>query len=172
MDALQTREALDIRPLTGRELAAVERGLPRFPDKHRERLASQNAGDCVYLIAWSGSRPVGHLNLRLGGRKLSERAREVEAAQVEDVRVSPEYQRRGIGSELMRRAHAEADARGFRALGLGVDVDNHPARALYRREGYEESGTGRFVVTYPYLDDQGVERRARETCTYLVKRLT
>jgi ribosomal protein S18 acetylase RimI-like enzyme len=71
----------------------------------------------------------------------------------------------------MRRAQAEAEARGFSTLGLGVDVGNGPARGLYRKEGYEESGLGRFLVSYPYLDERGVARQAHETCTYLVKRL-
>jgi ribosomal protein S18 acetylase RimI-like enzyme len=76
-----------------------------------------------------------------------------------------------VGTELMRRAEAEAVARGFHALGLGVDVGNVPARRLYAQEGYEESGFGEFLVSYPYLDENGVERQAHERCTYLIKRL-
>jgi RimJ/RimL family protein N-acetyltransferase len=71
----------------------------------------------------------------------------------------------------MRRAHEEAASRGFRTIGLGVDIGNAPARALYRRKGYRESGAGRFLVSYPYLDEDGVERQAHETCTYLIKKL-
>ena len=52
-----------------------------------------------------------------------------------------------------------------------MDVANVPARRLYRQEGYEEAGLGLFVVSYPYIDENGVERQAHETCTYLVKRL-
>ena len=28
-----------------------------------------------------------------------------------------------------------------------------------------------FVVSYPYIDEDGAERQAHETCTYLVKQL-
>lgn len=171
MDALQAREAVAIRPLAAQELAAVERDLPRYPGKHRERLAAQATGECLYLIAWSGPHAVAHLNLRLAGRKLPDRARDARAAHVEDLRVAPAYRRHRIATQLMQRAQAEAEERGFDAIGLGVDVGNRPARRLYAREGYDESGTGRFVVTYPYIDERGRERQARETCTYLVKRL-
>jgi ribosomal protein S18 acetylase RimI-like enzyme len=171
MDRLQAREAVDIRPLAPGELALVERLLRRYPGKHAERLRAQSRGECLYLIAWRGSEPVGHLNLRLRGRKLSDRARKAQAAQIEDLVVVPAHRRRRIGTQLMRRAEEEAAARGFSGLGLGVDVGNAPARALYAREDYVESGYGEFVVSYPYLDENGAERQARELCTYLVKRL-
>jgi ribosomal protein S18 acetylase RimI-like enzyme len=171
VDAVRAREAVEVRPLAAGELPLVERALARYPGKHRERLESQRRGDSVYLVAWDGEQPVGHLNLRVRGRKLPDRARRLRAAQVEDLRVAAAHRRRGIGTELMRRAEEEASARRFRTIGLGVDVGNVPARRLYRREGYEESGLGRFVVSYPYIDEDGVERQAHETCTYLIKRL-
>jgi len=145
--------------------------LPRYPGKHYERLDGQRRGECVYMIAWDGNEPVGHLNLRLRGRKLPDRARRLKAAQIEDLRVAATHRRRGVATELMQRAEDEAAARGFRTIGLGVDVGNVPARRLYHRDGYAESGLGEFVVAYPYIDEDGVERQAHETCTYLVKPL-
>src|SRR5262245_25419054 len=149
----------------------VERTLARYPGKHRERLDGQRRGDSVYLIAWDGNEPVGHLNLRMRGRKLPDRARRMKAAQIEDLRVARKHRRRGVARELMRRAADEASAHGFTMVGLGVDIDNVGARRLYFAEGYEESGTGQFVVSYPYIDENGDERQAHETCTYLVKKL-
>ncbi len=169
---LEAQELVDIRPLAAAELEAVERALARYPGKHRERLDGQRRGECVYLIAWDGDEPVGHLNLRVRGRKLPDRARRLRAAQVEDLRVARVHRRRGVATELMQRAAAEAAAHGFRAVGLGVDIGNVPARRLYDQEGYEETGLGQFLVSYPYIDEDGVERQAHETCTYLVKRLS
>jgi ribosomal protein S18 acetylase RimI-like enzyme len=172
MEVVVREEVLvEVRPLAAGELDVVERTLARYPGKHRERLEGQRRGECVYLIAWEGPEPVGHLNLRIRGRKLPERARRLRAAQIEDLRVAREHRRRGVASELMRRAAAKAAEHGFRTVGLGVDIGNVPARRLYAQEGYEESGLGRFVVSYPYIDEDGVERQAHETCTYLLKRL-
>jgi ribosomal protein S18 acetylase RimI-like enzyme len=171
VDTVRAREALEIRPLSAAELPLVEDALARYPRKHRERLQGQRRGECVYLIAWDGDEPVGHVNLRLRGRKLPDRARQLRAAQIEDLRVARAHRRRGIATELMRSAATEAATHGFRSIGLGVDIGNMPARRLYFQEGYEEAGTGQFVVSYPYIDEDGVERQAHETCTYLVKRL-
>jgi ribosomal protein S18 acetylase RimI-like enzyme len=162
---------VDIRPLAADDLDVVERTLARYPGKHRERLEGQRRGESVYLIAWEGDEPVGHLNLRLRGGKLPDRARRLKAAQIEDLRVARAHRRRGVAKELMRRAHEEASAHGFDTVGLGVDIGNIPARRLYFADGYEESGTGQFVVSYPYIDENGNERQAHETCTYLVKRI-
>ena len=171
MDTVRAREAVEIRPLSAAELPLVEAALARYPGKHRERLQGQRRGECVYLIAWDGEEPVGHVNLRIRGRKLPDRARELRAAQIEDLRVARAHRRRRIATELMRSAAVEAAAHGFGSVGLGVDIGNTPARGLYYQEGYEESGTGQFVVSYPYIDEHGVERQAHETCTYLVKQL-
>jgi ribosomal protein S18 acetylase RimI-like enzyme len=169
--AAQAPQVLEIRPLATDELALVEQALVRYPGKHRERLEGQDRGECLYLIAWEAEEAVGHLNLRLRGRKLPERARKLRAAQIEDLRVAAPYRRQGVATALMRRAAEEAGVRGFRTLGLGVDIGNVPARRLYRRELFEETGLGQFIVSYPYIDEDGVERQAHETCTYLVKRL-
>jgi ribosomal protein S18 acetylase RimI-like enzyme len=171
MGAVQSLGTMDVRPLAADELALVERTLARYPGKHRERLEGQRRGECVYLIAWEGDEPIGHLNLRLRGRKLPDRARRFGAAQIEDLRVARAHRRRGVATELMQRAAAEAAAHGFRTIGLGVDVGNVPARRLYFQEGYEEAGLGKFVVSYPYIDEDGVEHQAHETCTYLIKQL-
>ena len=166
------RQTLDVRPLAADELDVVERTLARYPGKHRERLAGQRRGESVYLIAWDGNEPVGHLNLRLRGRKLPDRARRLAAAQVEDLRVARAHRRRGVARRLLRRAAEKASEYGFNVIGLGVDIGNTPARRLYFAEGYEESGTGEFIVSYPYIDEEGYERQAHETCTYLVKKLS
>ena len=68
-------------------------------------------------------------------------------------------------------AGGPARSRGYRKIGLGVDISNVAARRLYFSEGYAESGLGQFLVSYPYIDEDGAERQAHETCTYLVKRL-
>lgn len=51
------------------------------------------------------------------------------------------WQGRGIGAALLAAAEAGARARGADEMRLEVRVDNGPARALYARRGYVESGT-------------------------------
>jgi ribosomal protein S18 acetylase RimI-like enzyme len=53
------------------------------------------------------------------------------------VGVVPEARRRGVGTELVRKALFEAKAAGVPYVALSVDDRNAPARELYRRLGFE-----------------------------------
>src|SRR3954471_10638351 len=60
--------AVSIRALAPRELASVERALPKsYVTAHAERLADQYAGQVLYLVAWIGTQPVGHVLIRWRG---------------------------------------------------------------------------------------------------------
>ncbi len=50
---------------------------------------------------------------------------------VDELGVSPAWQRQGIGAELMRRILDEGRARGCEEAGLGTEPDNAAANALY-----------------------------------------
>jgi ribosomal protein S18 acetylase RimI-like enzyme len=51
--------------------------------------------------------------------------------------VAPAYRRRGIGSALIHRAEAWAQARGDQQVGLQVFQHNMPALRLYEKLGYQ-----------------------------------
>ena len=44
----------------------------------------------------------------------------------------------GVGGQLVRRAAAEARARGMDELEVGTEQENQPAQAFYRRAGFDE----------------------------------
>lgn len=52
----------------------------------------------------------------------------------------------GAAQDMMAWALAEARRRGAEEIALSVFTDNHRARAFYRRQGFEEVGTYRFMV--------------------------
>jgi ribosomal protein S18 acetylase RimI-like enzyme len=133
--------------------------------KHRERLAEQERGDGLYLVAWLGAEPVGHAFVDWSSGV------PVGAVHVEDVGVVAGRRRRGIGRLLMERAEREALARGRPRVELVVGVGNAAARAFYGRCGYEELPGDPFVIRYPYLDDAGDEHEAHELCTAFAKQV-
>jgi ribosomal protein S18 acetylase RimI-like enzyme len=57
---------------------------------------------------------------------------------VNEMGVSPQYQRRGIGRRLLNTMLGVARDRGCREVWLGTENDNEPARALYRSAGGKE----------------------------------
>ena len=92
-------------------------------------LARLYQGDGVYLVAWIGDEPVGHVHLAL-----------TDPPELQDVSVRPEYRRRGIASALTVAAEREARDHRFDRLRLGVSADNAAAQALYLGLGYCDAG--------------------------------
>ena len=160
------RPASEVRPLTQDELPAVEREVRKTPGRHRERLASQRRGEAVYLFAWIGEAPVGHVLLRCptaphGG-----------IAQLEDLGVDKPWRRRGIGTQLVERCEGEALARGFDRIEFGVGIDNDSARSFYAHLGYAElPGQTPYLVRWHAIDEHGEVGEGHELCTTFTKRL-
>jgi RimJ/RimL family protein N-acetyltransferase len=113
---------MEVRPLTPEELEFVDNRLPL----HR---LDQPGGE--YLVAWEDGVPVGHAHLDWRH----------DPPELQDVFVPEQYRRRGIAARLSGAAEERVHARGFDRIGLDVDVENAPARALYEKLGYREKGT-------------------------------
>ena len=57
---------------------------------------------------------------------------------VNEVGTRDSHLRRGLATEVCKALFAEVRAAGCRGIWLGADVDNVPARALYRKLGGDE----------------------------------
>ena len=57
---------------------------------------------------------------------------------VDNLGVSPDYRRRGIGRALLEEMTSLGKARGCEDTWLGTEADNEPALALYRKVGLKE----------------------------------
>jgi ribosomal protein S18 acetylase RimI-like enzyme len=58
---------------------------------------------------------------------------------VDSLATDPPLRRRGVGRALLQSAATAAGARGCTHLALETELDNAPARALYRSVGFEET---------------------------------
>ena len=74
-----------------------------------------------------------------------------EDVETDDIAVSPEYRRCGIGGQLLKAVEGEARARGAIRAFLEVRVSNLPAMALYEKCGYK--AIRRRVKYYPDGED-------------------
>ncbi|GIK97551.1 MAG: alanine acetyltransferase [Alphaproteobacteria bacterium] len=63
-----------------------------------------------------------------------------DEAEILSIGVGPGWRRRGIARQLLAAVSARAAESGARRLFLEVAADNHPARALYLREGFAQVG--------------------------------
>ncbi len=71
------------------------------------------------------------------------RRRDAACAELKRMRVHPAVQRRGLGRRLLRRLEERAVELGYRTLVLDTTMRQQAAQALYRAEGYRETGRGR-----------------------------
>ncbi len=58
---------------------------------------------------------------------------------LDEVYVAPAHRRKGVGLALLRRAARLSRELGLAGVRLLVRPENHSARALYRRAGFEEN---------------------------------
>jgi len=131
-------------------------------------------GNTTFLIAFAGSEPVGHLNLRwLGTNEAEVRAYVTETPELSQISVwPPEMQSQGIGTRMITAAEAMITDRGHGQVGLGVEVTNERARRLYERLGYLDWGHGVYRDRWAEVDEDGNEVAHEDPCVYLLKRLS
>lgn len=108
-----------------------------FPSQEmwRERLAKSSNEDHI-LVALVNDKVVGNLGLHMTTRR-----RRLHTAHV-GMGVHDEYQRLGVGTELLTAAVSQADNwLNLLRLELSVFTDNAPAIQLYKKFGFVIEGT-------------------------------
>ena len=169
------RLVVEIKPVAEEELDLLERHI-RFDwaaiGKHRERFARQQEGKVVYLVAWRGNLPVGHVLVQWEGTTDDPTLSQLsDCPNLEDLFVAPDYRSQGVGAQLLEASEALATRKGYSRIGLGVAVDNPRARSLYELRRYEDAGLGEYTTGGIYVDRDGQEKTWGEVCNYLTKQL-
>ncbi|MET9272622.1 GNAT family N-acetyltransferase [Kribbella sp. NPDC003557] len=134
----------------------------------RARWDLQQSGDAVYLLARRDGEIVGQTVL-LRHSKYAEVRADADPAEINALHAY--VPRQGIGTAIIRAAEEIAAGEWKRsAIGLGVGFDNAPARALYKRLGYEPwSGPQVIDEWTEQAADGTVVRTHSDPCEYLLK---
>jgi tRNA dimethylallyltransferase len=66
-------------------------------------------------------------------------------AEIKRMRVQPDFQRRGFGQAILSALEERAHQLGYKELTLDTTTKQLPARALYEKNGYKETGRWRIV---------------------------
>lgn len=134
-----THNELTTEPMRRRHLRRImqieEQVYPR-PWTHRtfvSELANMRHGDRHYIVAYVDDVLVGYGGLMFSG----------DDAHITNIAVDPEWQKRGVATEIMIDLSLEAHARGCEALTLEVRHTNTAAQELYRRFGFVPAGIRR-----------------------------
>lgn len=73
----------------------------------------------------------------------------LDEAEILTIAVATSAQGQGHGARLLDKALAQAKARGAARILLEVAADNAPARALYARAGFRQTGLRKGYYTRP-----------------------
>jgi len=137
----------------------------------QERLAGQEEGRCLHLVAWREDAYVGRGTLLWSSKYADVRERLPGVVEVNALHVQPTGE--GIGSAVMSAAEAAAHQAGALILGLAVEPGNEGARRFYARLGFSDWGQGTVVDRYTETDQLGVPVRDHaDECFYLTKAMT
>jgi ribosomal protein S18 acetylase RimI-like enzyme len=93
------------------------------------------------LIAEAGGHVVGQLSAVIH-RHPDSRPTELY---IDEIGVSPAYQRKGIATQLIEMAFAEGRKLGCVEAWLGTETDNSPALALYKTRAVSKDDVTMFV---------------------------
>jgi glycosyltransferase involved in cell wall biosynthesis/GNAT superfamily N-acetyltransferase len=124
-------ERLTIRPLSREDLDRLFRGSSRvFGEEWLER---QNRSAAYVAVAELHGAPVGRVGLDFAKSTPT-------AAYLSSAYVRRRFRSHGVGTALCLHLEDVARDRGFRAIRLGVNKENHRAQQLYGRLGYDVCG--------------------------------
>jgi putative acetyltransferase len=122
---------------------ALKWGLPPYDRARIERWNSDLTNN-ITLIARLEEKIVGHLRLF---RIPFERRKGVGEV---FIYIHQDFQDKGLGTIMMKKAIEVAKDRGFHRLGLTVVTDNHRAIKVYEKVGFKKEGVARETF---YGDD-------------------
>lgn len=129
-------DEITIRPMGPddlRQVLSVEEGLFDNPVRKEQAAAFLNTDGHVMFLAFDGAQAVG-----MASGTVLLHPDKAPAMFVNEIGVRETHQRRGIGKALLQAIIQNARDRGCEGVWLGTELDNVPARALYRSLGGKE----------------------------------
>jgi ribosomal protein S18 acetylase RimI-like enzyme len=103
----------------------------------------QKMPTALSFIAYADGRPAGIANCFIGFATFEAR----KLINIHDLAVLPEFQGQGVGEALLGAVQKKARQLGCCRLTLEVRDDNHKARKLYERFGFENDDPSVWFLT-------------------------
>ena len=112
---------MEVRRLAPADLAPFQAGMPAWnTTEYAKRLAFQQRGLAVQLVAWVGDQPAGKAMVVFPGHpEWSPSAFREGCPEIRDLGVAAARRRRGIATARSSAAERETRSAGFVRLGLG-----------------------------------------------------
>lgn len=165
---------IDIKAARKQDLIILNSKLPvNTPNFHKNQLKEQEAGDNLYLIAWKGNEPIGHLLVRFGGTKKKKVKQYLKKCpHLEAMGVKEEFRRKEVATQLVQEAEKLIKEKNLEIVGLAVENDPKSApHRLYKKLRYKDWGHGEVIESWEFIDEKGKKKTKHEKCIYLIKKL-
>ena len=146
-------ELIQVGPEHLDEILAIENQLFSVPWSRTGMMAELENRDVCFAAARVEGRIAGFAVLHSFG----------DEAELFNIAVSPAFQRRGIGRQLMEKVCRWAEESGVERIFLEVRVSNAAARRLYREYGFENAGLRKGYYDRPKEDAVLMVRHRRQT---------
>lgn len=137
-----------------------------------DRVARQDDGRGVLLLALSGGLPVGTVYLwreRADEQEVRDHLPEVPL--LNHVEVLAGHRNQLVGTRLVSEAERILAGYGHDQVALAVNVDNTNAERLYKRLGYQRWEHDTLICWAEVKQPDGTRKTCPETCYMLVKAL-
>lgn len=159
-----------IRNLQEADLPALEWGgeYRRYRRMYRDMYEQMRQGRRLMLVAELDEEIIGQAFIQYFIHRADLPA-DSTPGYLHAVRVKPAYRNRGIGTQMILIAEHLLAKRGMDYSVIAVEVDNHAARRLYERLGYEYFADDDGV--WSYIDDEGQRRFVTSPAHLLKKQL-
>ncbi len=165
-----TQRPIVVRPLREEDLAGLEWDdeQRRFRRVFRNAFDDMQAGNRLLLVAAAGNLIIGRLFIQWASSD-TRYADGYSRAYLYALRVHADWQRHGIGTQLITAAESHLRARGFTAATIAVGKENAPALHLYQNLGYMTfaDDPGEWYFT----DDHGLLQHEAEPSWIMEKKL-
>jgi GNAT superfamily N-acetyltransferase len=141
--------------------------------EYAKRVAAQERGELVQVVAWSDERPVGKAMVLFPGHEEYSTSAEREACgEIRDVAVEPEARRLGVATAMIAALETAVSEEGLGRIGLAVALaaEDAAARDLYTKLGYA-AAHGPFITSTNLYDDEGRPIPVGAVMSYLTKAL-
>ncbi len=107
----------------------------------------------LYLVAYEDGECVGFISTSLV----------IDTADITNIAVHPDLQRRGIGCALVKECEKQLMERGAKEILLEVRESNAPARNLYEKCGFQVIATRKRYYKHPTEDALIMQKTLNET---------
>ena len=152
----------------------LQAGLPAWNStEYAKRMAAQERGRLVQVVAWQGEHPVGKATVLFPGHdEYSVSAQREACGEIRDVTVASQARRLGVATAMIAELEAAVRERGLSRIGLSVALadGDAPARDLYAKLGYSVAH-GPFITSTNLYDDDGRPIHVGAVMSYLTKSL-